>query len=100
MAKAKIRITLDQEQARRLSTHAEQVGMDVPAYLLDAAARLMAEADAMEARFARVDALIAEAEGEGRLPEVTDADLTEQERLDVQEAMALVRGAERANRSC
>ncbi len=73
--------------------------MDVSAYLVNAATRQMAEAEAAEAQFARLDAVIAAAEAEAAalapLPEVADDDLTEQERQEVQEAMGLIYGAER-----
>lgn len=73
--------------------------MDVSAYLVNAATRQMAEAEAAEAQFARLDAVIAAAEAEAAalapLPEVADDDLTEQERQEVQEAMGLIYGVER-----
>ncbi|WLQ65237.1 MULTISPECIES: hypothetical protein [Streptomyces] len=72
--------------------------MDVSAYLANAATRQMADVEAAEAQFARLDAVIAEAEAEAAtlppLPEVADDDLTEQERLEVQEAMGLVYGTD------
>lgn len=77
--------------------------MDVSAYLVHAATRQMAESDAIEEQFAAVDALIARAEqaadglpaGPAREPA---ADLTEQERLEVEEALGLARGQERQGR--
>lgn len=99
MPKTRISISLDSEHAERIRTHAERAGMDVSAYLVNAATRQMAEAEAAEAQFARLDAVIAAAEAEAAvlapLPEVADGDLTEQERQEVQEAMGLIYGAER-----
>ena len=73
--------------------------MDVSAYLVNAATRLMAEVDAAEVQFARVDALITAAETEAAalppLAEVADEDLSEQERREVREAMELTYGADR-----
>ncbi|MET9291497.1 hypothetical protein [Streptomyces sp. NPDC003077] len=62
MAKARMSISLDQERAERIRQHAERCGMDVSAHLVHAAVRQMAETEAIEARFAGVDALIAAAE--------------------------------------
>ncbi|WP_405898926.1 hypothetical protein OG242_16665 [Streptomyces sp. NBC_00727] len=99
MPKTRISISLDSEHAERIRTHAERAGMDVSAYLVNAATRQMAEAEAAEAQFARLDAVIAAAEAEAAalapLPEVADDELTEQERQEVQEAMGLIYGAER-----
>lgn len=98
MPKTRISISLDSEHAERIRTHAERAGMDVSAYLVNAATRQMAEAEAAEAQFARLDAVIAAAEAEAAalapLPEVADDDLTELERQEVQEAMRLIYGAE------
>ncbi|WP_103533443.1 hypothetical protein [Streptomyces sp. SM11] len=98
MPKTRISISLDSEHAERIRIHAERAGMDVSAYLVNAATRQMAEAEAAEAQFARLDAVIAAAEAEAAalapLPEVADDDLTEQERQEVQEAMGLIYGAE------
>lgn len=70
--------------------------MDVSAYLVNAAVRQMAETEAMDARFASIDAVIATAEGEARelpAPEgLGNEELTEQERREVEEAMDLVYG--------
>lgn len=44
--------------------HAERAGTDVPAYLLHAATRQMAETEAVEDQFAGADALTAAAEAE------------------------------------
>ncbi|MFJ4083519.1 hypothetical protein ACIP2Z_31750 [Streptomyces iakyrus] len=90
-------ISLDQDQAERIRQHAERAGMDVSAYLVHAATRQMAESDAIEEQFAEVDALIARAErAADGLPAEPDrgpgAELTEQERLEVEEALDLVRG--------
>jgi hypothetical protein len=73
--------------------------MDVSAYLVNAATRQMAEAEAIDAQFAGVDEVIAAAEAEAAalppLADVADADLTEHERREVQDAMDLVYGADR-----
>lgn len=98
MAKTRISISLDRDHAERIKAHAERAGMDVSAYLVNAATRQMAEAEAIEAQFAGIDRAIAEAEaGAGVLPvasDVTDEDLTEAERREVREAMELIYGAE------
>ncbi|MGW3120291.1 plasmid mobilization protein [Streptomyces sp. NPDC001107] len=94
MAKTRISISLDQEQAERIRQHAERAGLDVSAYLVHAATRQMAETEAIEERFSEVDALIAraEAEADALTDEHDDAvpELTEQERRDVQAALNLV----------
>ncbi|MEV3991660.1 ribbon-helix-helix protein, CopG family [Streptomyces sp. NPDC049837] len=98
MAKTRISISLDQEQAARIRRHAERAGMDLSAYLVHAATRQMAETEAIEEQFAGVDSLIAAAEDEAaalpREPEITRDDLTDSERLEVDEALGLVYGAE------
>ncbi|MEC4014914.1 hypothetical protein [Streptomyces sp. H27-D2] len=98
MPKTRISISLDSDHAERIRTHAERAGMDVSAFLVNAATRQMAEAEAAEAQFARLDAVIAAAEAEAAalppLPEVADDDLTEQERREVREAMELIYGAD------
>ncbi|WP_436984371.1 plasmid mobilization protein [Streptomyces sp. enrichment culture] len=100
MAKTRISISLDQDQAERIKQHAERAGMDVSAYLVHAATRQMAESEAIEEQFAEVDALIARAEraADGLSAEPARepaAELTEQERLEVEEALGLVRGQDR-----
>jgi hypothetical protein len=100
MAKTRISISLEPDQAERIRTHAERAGLDVSAYLVNAAIRQMAEAEAIEAQFTRVDAMIAAAGAEGAslgpLPEATPDELTEEERRQVQEAMDLVYGTDRS----
>ncbi|MGW9492974.1 plasmid mobilization protein [Streptomyces prasinus] len=100
MAKTRISISLEQDQAERIKQHAERVGMDVSAYLVHAATRQMAESDAIEEQFAEVDALIARAEraADGLPDERASepvAELTEQERREVEEALGLVQGRDR-----
>jgi hypothetical protein len=94
MSKTRITISLDPAQAENIRIHAERGGMDVSAYLVNAATRQMAETDELEAQFASMDAVIAAAQAEAaalpELPEVDDADLTEQERLEVRAAMDLM----------
>ncbi|MFD3734113.1 plasmid mobilization protein [Streptomyces sp. NPDC058632] len=62
MARARISISLERDQAERIRQHAERAGMDLSAYLVHAATRQMAESDAIEEQFAEADALIARAE--------------------------------------
>ncbi|WP_406727775.1 hypothetical protein WJ438_28620 [Streptomyces sp. GD-15H] len=100
MAKTRISISLERAQAERVRQHAERVGMDVSAYLVHAATRQMAESEAMEEQFAEVDALIARAErAAGELPAEPApgpaAELTEQERREVEEALGLAHGRDR-----
>ncbi|MEV7089765.1 hypothetical protein AB0O07_28410 [Streptomyces sp. NPDC093085] len=101
MAKTRISISLESEHAERIRAHAERAGMDVSAYLVNAATRQMAEVEAAEAQFAEIDALIAAAEEEAGalppLPEPAEGDLTEEERREVRAAMDLVHGADVAN---
>ncbi len=103
VAKARITISLEQDQAERIRQHAERAGMDVSAYLVHAATRQMAESDAIEEQFAEVDALIARAERAAvglpaeSAPEPT-TELTEQERREVEEALGLVHGRDRQGR--
>ncbi|MDA2809587.1 hypothetical protein O4J56_02945 [Nocardiopsis sp. RSe5-2] len=98
MAKRRISISLDPEQAERIRWHAERSGMDISAYLVNAATRQMAETEAAEAEFAGVDALIAEADSDARDQGATvDGDsgpLTVDEQAEVDEAMRLVLGAD------
>ncbi|MFF0088969.1 ribbon-helix-helix protein, CopG family [Streptomyces canus] len=99
MAKTRISISLEQDQAERIRQHAERSGMDVSAYLVHAATRQMAESDAIEEQFAEVDALIARAErAADGLPPEPAPELTEQERREVEEALALVHGRDRQGR--
>ncbi len=76
--------------------------MDVSAYLVHAATRQMAETDAVEDQFSSVDALIAAAEAAAATlppePETAAPELTEQERQEVEAALNLVYGEDRANR--
>ncbi|MEU8523201.1 hypothetical protein [Streptomyces sp. NPDC048577] len=101
MTKTRLSISLEQEQAEHIRRHAERASMDVSAYLVHAATRQMAETEAIEEQFSEVDALIAAAEAEaGALPEVpkvTAGQLTEQERRDVEAALDLVYGEDRAS---
>jgi hypothetical protein len=103
MAKTRISISLDAEHAEQIRTHADRAGMDVSAYLVNAATRQMAETDALEAQFAPIDAVIAAAEAEAAalpaLPEVGDDDLTEEEHREVEEALELVYGSDRPTAS-
>lgn len=103
VAKTRISISLERGQAERIKQHAERAGMDVSAYLVHAATRQMAESDAIEEQFAEVDALIARAEqAASGLPAEPDpepaAELTEQERREVEEAMDLIHGRDRHDR--
>ncbi|MEU5024258.1 plasmid mobilization protein [Streptomyces milbemycinicus] len=103
MAKSRITISLEPDQAERIRQHAERAGMDVSAYLVHATTRQMAESDAIEEQFAEVDALIARVEraADGLpaepAPEPT-AELTEQERREVEAALGLVHGRDRQDR--
>ncbi|MCX4781115.1 plasmid mobilization protein [Streptomyces sp. NBC_01264] len=99
MAKTRISISLEREQAERIRQHAERAGLDVSAYLVHAATRQMAETEAVEAQFAAVDALIAAAEAEAPNARHADAavpELTERERQEVEAALDLVYGADRS----
>ncbi|PWI05723.1 hypothetical protein DIZ27_37475 [Streptomyces sp. NWU339] len=103
MARTRISISLEQDQAERIRQHAERAGMDVSAYLVHAAIRQMTESDAIEEQFAEVDALIARAEraADGLPAEPAPepaAELTEQERREVEEALGLVHGRDRHDR--
>ncbi|MGW4237899.1 hypothetical protein ACWEJP_13860 [Streptomyces sp. NPDC004749] len=95
MAKARITITLEQGQAERIRRHAERAGMDVSAYLAHAATRQMTESDAIEGQFTEVDTLVDRAEraADGLPTEPApepSAELMEQERREVKEALGLV----------
>ncbi|MDH6118574.1 diphthamide synthase (EF-2-diphthine--ammonia ligase) [Kitasatospora sp. GAS204A] len=100
MPKTRISISLDSDQAERIRAHAERAGMDVSAYLANAATQQMAEAEAAEAQFAQIDAAIVAAEAAAAdlppLADVADDDLTEAERREVREAMELVYGPDSA----
>lgn len=98
VAKTRISISLESDQAERIRAHAERSGLDVSAYLVNAAIRQMAEAEAIEAQFTQIDAMIVTADAEGAslgpLPEATPDELTEEERLQIQKAMELVYGTD------
>ncbi|MER8094686.1 hypothetical protein [Streptomyces goshikiensis] len=100
MAKTRISISLEEQQADRIRRHAERAGLDVSAYLVHAATRQMAETEAIDDQFAGVDALIAAAEAEAAgvpLEPVPPAvELTEQERREIASALDLVYGPDRA----
>jgi diphthamide synthase (EF-2-diphthine--ammonia ligase) len=100
VARTRISISLEQQQAERIRAHAERAGMDVSAYLVHAATRQMAETDAIEEQFAGVDAVIAAAEAEASAmppePDVVADELTEEERQEVEEALGLVYGSDRS----
>ncbi|MER7763552.1 hypothetical protein [Streptomyces sp. NPDC097619] len=94
--RTRISISLEQTQAERIKRHAERAGLDVSAYLVHAATRQMAETEAIEEQFAGVDALIDAAENGAAGPveqDGSEGELTEQERREVEAALALVRGA-------
>ncbi|GAA0474516.1 hypothetical protein ACFQ2B_36975 [Streptomyces stramineus] len=99
MAKTRISISLEQQQAERIRRHAERAGLDLSAYLVHAATRQMAETEAVEAQFAGVDALIAATEAEAASvppePDAAVGELTEEERLEVEAALGLVYGPDR-----
>ncbi|WP_240965435.1 hypothetical protein [Streptomyces zingiberis] len=100
MAKTRIGIGPEPDRAERIRQHAEWAGKDGPAYLAHAATGQMAGVEAMEEQFAEVDAVIAQAERAadslpaGLVPEPA-AELTEQERREVKEALCLVQGRNR-----
>ncbi|WP_017556410.1 hypothetical protein [Nocardiopsis baichengensis] len=99
MSKVRISISLESGQADRIRSHAERGGMDLSAYLVNAATRQMAETEAAEAEFAGIDALIADAEGRAGAhasAEVEDDSLPVDDRRAVDEAMGLVYGADEA----
>ena len=93
MAKTRLSISLDEEQAERIRSYAERAGMDISSYLVSAAVHQMSIFDQAEAQFAHIDALTAQA---ATVPETTvpieDADLTEQELAEVQAARELLLG--------
>ncbi|MDT0331900.1 plasmid mobilization protein [Nocardiopsis lambiniae] len=96
MARVRISISLEAEDAERIREHADRAGMDVSSYLVNAAIRQMAEVETAEAQFAGLDALIADAEGRaehyGPVDEAGEESLSEDERREVDEAMRLVHG--------
>ncbi|MFH9731051.1 hypothetical protein [Streptomyces sp. NPDC017260] len=100
MVKTRISIDLERDQAERIREHAELASMDVSAYLVHAAMCQMAETEAVVKQFAEVDAFIARAErAADGLPAVptqeSGAELTEQERREVEEALGLAHGLDR-----
>lgn len=103
MAKTRLSISLEADQADRIREHADRAGMDVSAYMTNAAAKQMAETDAIEAQFAKIDAEIAHVEAEAAklppVPEATYADLTEEERHKVDEVLDLMFGQDRSRDS-
>ncbi|MFJ3904757.1 hypothetical protein [Streptomyces sp. NPDC090025] len=97
MAKTRISISLEQQQAERIRRHAERAGLDVSAYLVHAATRQMAETEAMEAQFADVDAVIAATEAQAREADGRAEEMTQQERQEIEAALDLVYGPDRAD---
>jgi len=97
MAKVRISISLEPDEAERIRSHADRAGMDVSSYFVNAAIRQMVEAESAEAEFAGVDALIADAEGraerQGPPDEAGESSLDADEGRAVDEAMRLVYGA-------
>lgn len=100
MAKTRLSISLDEEQAERIRTYAERAGMDISGYLVSAAVHQMGILDRAEAQFAHIDALTARAavEPETTVP-IQDADLTAQELAEVEAARELLLGPREAERA-
>ncbi|OOC56781.1 MULTISPECIES: hypothetical protein [Nocardiopsis] len=96
MSKVRISISLAPEHAERVRAHAERAGMDVSSYMVNAATRQMAEAEAADEVFSGIDALIAKAEtrATGYTPADDATELSEGERREVADAMRLVYGDE------
>lgn len=86
MAKTRLSISLDEEQAERIRAYAERAGMDLSSYLVNGAVLQMNMVDEAEAQFAHVDAMTAQAVAAeyAATPAVDDADLTPQEQAAVQ----------------
>jgi hypothetical protein len=93
MAKTRLSISLDEDQAERIRAYAERAGMDISNYLVSAAVHQMSILDQADAQFAHIDALAARAanEPETTIP-VDDADLTAQELAEIQAARELLLG--------
>ena len=100
MAKTRLSISLDEEQAERIRAYAERAGMDISSYLVSAAVHQMNLLDQAEAQFAHLDALMALAatEHETALP-IEDADLSAQEQAEVQAARELLLGVQETEHS-
>jgi hypothetical protein len=100
MAKTRLSISLDEEQAERIRAYAERAGMDISSYLVSAAVHQMSLLDQAEAQFAHIDALMALAaiEPETVLP-IEDADLSAQEQAEVQAARELLLGVQETGHS-
>jgi len=100
MAKTRLSISLDEEQAERIRAYAERAGMDISSYLVSAAVHQMGILDQTEAQFTHIDALTARAavEPETTVP-IEDSDLTPQELAEVQAARELLLGPQEAERA-
>jgi len=100
MAKTRLSISLDEEQAERIRTYAERAGMDISSYLVSAAVHQMSLLDQAEAQFAHIDALTALAaiEPETTFP-IENADLSAQEQAEVQAARELLLGMQEPEHS-
>ena len=94
MAKTRLSISLDEEQAERIRGYAERAGMDISSFLVSGAVHQMIMLDQADAQFAHLDALTERAAAEPQTGSpVEEADLTEQERTEVQAARELLLGA-------
>jgi hypothetical protein len=95
MAKTRLSISLEEEQAERIRAYAERAGMDVSSYLVSAAVHQMSILDEAEAQFSHIDALTARAAAEPEMAApIKDSDLTAQELAEVQAARELLLGVQ------
>jgi hypothetical protein len=94
MAKTRLSISLDEEQAERIRAYAERAGMDISSFLVSGAVLQMSTLDQAEAQFAHIDALTAQAAAEPDAARpIEDSDLSAQEWAEVQAARELLLGA-------
>ncbi|MEY9962135.1 uncharacterized protein (DUF1778 family) [Streptacidiphilus sp. MAP12-16] len=96
MAKTRISISLDLDQAERIRLAAEEGGQDVSAFVVAAALTEAVRRERIAASFADIDAAIAAAEAEAESldwPPASDAPTEESVRIREQVAAARARAA-------
>ena len=96
MAKTRLSISLDEEQAERIRAYAERAGHgSSPSFLVSGAVHQMSTLDQAEAQFAHLDALTAQAAAEPDVAShVENTDLSAQEWAEVQAARELLLGVQ------
>lgn len=99
MARTRISISLDPEDAERIRAVAAEHGLDVSAFLVMAGRKEAARLARIAESFADIDAAIAEAEAEAdTLPWPPDGDVDAEELARIEAEIAAARAASAARR--